>query len=250
MRATRDRRRRARADETDDSGKAGRRGKGRSASDDPPRSRSESGGPARRTKSRAKSPAKSRAKGNGRASEKTRAKRSGRLSDEEVDIGLPYLINLIANYVNESMRDDLTRVGMTVPRWTVLAALRDEDGQKIGDLSRHCLIRQSSLTRVVDQLERDGHVRRRTSRSDQRAVQVWLTPAGRALYEETVPDVVERASAAVRQLVASEMDQLSSILEQVRDSLRSDPAPLPPGAPSPPPRRRRPSRRRKPGSKE
>jgi DNA-binding MarR family transcriptional regulator len=150
------------------------------------------------------------------------ARRTSSRSSDETE--LPYLINLFANYVNESMRDDLRRAGMTVPRWTVLASLRHQDGQAIGDLARHCLIPQSSLTRVVDQLERDGQVERRHSPRDQRICQVWLTEQGRELYESTVPEAVERASAAVRQLITTEMDQLAELLERARDSLQGEQA--------------------------
>lgn len=133
---------------------------------------------------------------------------------------LPYLINVITNYVNETMHEDLRRVGMTVPRWTVLTALREEDGLAIGDLAARCMIRQSSLTRVVDQLERDGHVRRRTSRDDQRVVQVFITRAGSALYKSVVPGAVERASNEVRGLVSTEIDALSKLLERAANALR------------------------------
>jgi hypothetical protein len=116
---------------------------------------------------------------------------------------LPYLINVITNYVNETMREDLRRVGMTVPRWTVLTALREDDGLAIGHLASRCMIRQSSLTRVVDQLERDGHVRRRA-----------------ALYESVVPGAIERASNEVRDLVSNEIDALSEVLERAASALK------------------------------
>ena len=133
---------------------------------------------------------------------------------------LPYLINVITNYVNETMHEDLRRVGMTVPRWTVLTALREENGLAIGDLATRCMIRQSSLTRVVDQLERDGHVKRRTSRDDQRVVQVFITRTGSALYKSVVPGAVERVSNEVRGLVSTEIDALSELLERAASALK------------------------------
>jgi DNA-binding MarR family transcriptional regulator len=133
---------------------------------------------------------------------------------------LPYLINVITNYVNETMREDLRRVGMTVPRWTVLTALREDDGLAIGHLASRCMIRQSSLTRVVDQLERDGHVRRRAARGDQRVVQVFITRVGNALYESVVPGAIERASNEVRDLVSNEIDALSEVLERAASALK------------------------------
>jgi DNA-binding MarR family transcriptional regulator len=133
---------------------------------------------------------------------------------------LPYLINVITNYVNESMLEDLRRAGMTVPRWTVLTALRDEDGLAIGDLSERCMIRQSSLTRVVDQLQRDGHVRRRAKRGDLRVVQVFITKAGNALYESVVPGALERASNEIRSLLSTEVDALAEVLERAAAALK------------------------------
>lgn len=176
--------------------------------------------PAPRTRTARAKPGKPRSKSTTSPSPAPRPDSPGS-EESRSDLRLPYLLNVVANYVNESMREDLSRVGMTVPRWTVLAALREEDGQSIGDLSRHCLIRQSSLTRVVDQLERDGHVERVASKRDHRVVEVWLTTVGEALYERTVPEVVERSSAAIRQLLANEVDQLAEVLGRARESLRT-----------------------------
>ena len=65
------------------------------------------------------------------------------------------------------------------------------DGRSIGDLARATVTKQSSLTRVVDQMERDGLVRRRPARSDQRIVEVFLTKEGRATYDKVVPLAVQ-----------------------------------------------------------
>ena len=83
-----------------------------------------------------------------------------------------------ADYINELTLDDLRRFGMTVPRWSVLSQLAVRDGRSIGDLARATVIKQSSLTRVVDQMERDGLVERTRESHDRRLVTVRLTDDG------------------------------------------------------------------------
>ncbi len=85
------------------------------------------------------------------------------------------LIHRMSRHLNELTLEDLRRFGMTVPRWSVLTQLAVRNGRNIGELSRATVIKQSSLTRVVDQMERDGLVDRQLARSDNRVVEVWLT---------------------------------------------------------------------------
>jgi len=52
---------------------------------------------------------------------------------------------------------------------------------RLSDLNEHLLISQPSLSRMAERLEAKGLVERRTDPSDQRAVLVSLTEAGREL---------------------------------------------------------------------
>ncbi len=133
---------------------------------------------------------------------------------------LPDVINHITRQINERTLDDLRRFGMTVPRWTVLSQLALRDGRNIGELSRATVIKQSSLTRVVDQMERDGLVERRAAEQDNRIVEVWLTRSGRETYDRVVPMALQRAHQALAGFRANEVEQLQALLQRLLQNLR------------------------------
>jgi DNA-binding MarR family transcriptional regulator len=133
---------------------------------------------------------------------------------------LPDVINHITRQINERTLEDLRRFGMTVPRWSVLSQLALRDGRSIGALSRGTAIKQSSLTRVVDQMERDGLVERRVADADNRIVEVWLTRAGRETYDRAVPMALQRAHQALTGFRANEVEQLQGLLQRLLSNLR------------------------------
>jgi DNA-binding MarR family transcriptional regulator len=133
---------------------------------------------------------------------------------------LPDVINHITRQINELTLEDLRRYGMTVPRWSVLSQLALREGRNIGALARATAIKQSSLTRVVDQMERDGLVERRAADADNRIVEVWLTRSGRETYDRVVPMALQRAHQALAGFGANEVEQLQGLLQRLLSNLR------------------------------
>ncbi len=175
------------------------------------------------TPGRSKGPARGR-----RSSAGARRKGAARSFSERVrsrvglDVSrvLPDVINHITRQINERSLEDLRRFGMTVPRWSVLSQLALRDGRSIGELARATVIKQSSLTRVVDQMERDGLVERRTADEDNRIVQVWLTRTGRETYDRVVPMALQRAHQALAGFRENEVEQLQALLQRLLVNLR------------------------------
>jgi DNA-binding MarR family transcriptional regulator len=100
---------------------------------------------------------------------------------------IPYLINRVAGTFNRRWLEHLRGEGMTVARWQVLAILSEYDGARPGQLAAMAATEQSVTSRVIDQMERDDLVERRPAADDRRAVEVYLTPRGRASFESLLP---------------------------------------------------------------
>ena len=70
--------------------------------------------------------------------------------------------------------------GSSLARFDVLAQLeRAPDGLRMGELSAATLTSNGNVTWLVDALEAEGHVRRKTSPDDRRATVVRLSASGR-----------------------------------------------------------------------
>ena len=82
---------------------------------------------------------------------------------------LPYLLNRAGSRIATAFSEEVRSLGATLQIWRVLAALRERDGCRMGDLSETTSIEVSTLTRLVDGMERKGLVARRRGDVDARA---------------------------------------------------------------------------------
>jgi DNA-binding MarR family transcriptional regulator len=140
------------------------------------------------------------------------------------EIGLenfpPYLMNRIMGRYNASLRDEMTKLGLTTPKMRALAVLSVLDGLLIRELSIYAVVEVSTLSRALDTLERDGLVRRVGDTEDSRAVRVHMTPKGRQTHEQLWPHLAGAYQQMFRGI--SETDQrafvatLQTILKNVR----------------------------------
>ena len=96
------------------------------------------------------------------------------IADEHGDHWLgkfvPYLIYRITNQLNRGLRKRLKRSGINIARWRVLAVLKDNGNMNIGQIVERTLIEQPTVSRIVDQLEREGLALREISDEDSRFV--------------------------------------------------------------------------------
>src|SRR3970040_2187387 len=100
---------------------------------------------------------------------------------------VPYLIYRITNHLNRKLRKNLKRSRINIARWRVLSVLQDHGRLNMGQIVEHTLIEQPTVSRIVDQLEREGLAMRESSGADSRFVQVTLTAAGQRAFNEIYP---------------------------------------------------------------
>jgi DNA-binding MarR family transcriptional regulator len=140
---------------------------------------------------------------------------------------IPYLLFQLVNRLSSSTLEHARPLGITVARFRVLAQLVDSNGIRIRDLVRECAVEQSAMSRIVDQLERDGMVSRKAGSGDNRAVTVWITPKGRATYEAAFPHALDAVKELTDDLTAAEVRQLIGLLQRMLDSAGVELLPAP-----------------------
>ncbi len=132
---------------------------------------------------------------------------------------LPYLLNRAGARLAVSFSAEIRPLGATLQAWRVLAALRERDGQRMGELAAATSIELSTLSRVVDGMERDGLLARRAGRADARIVKVHVTAAGRRLTRRLLPVAARYEAVALAGFSAGEARMLKAALQRVYDNL-------------------------------
>jgi DNA-binding MarR family transcriptional regulator len=128
---------------------------------------------------------------------------------------LPYLLNRAGTRIALSFSGRIRPLGATLPMWRVLAALRERDGRRMGDLSETTSIEVSTLTRLVDTMESKRLVVRRGDPDDARAVVLHVTAAGRRLTRRIVPIAQRYEAAALAGFTAAEVARLKAALRRL-----------------------------------
>jgi DNA-binding MarR family transcriptional regulator len=91
---------------------------------------------------------------------------------------------------------ELVDLDLTASEINALANLADGRGRSVSELSAAVGTRPTTLTSVLDRLERRGHITRGTRPGDRRAVVIELTPSGRrtaTTIQKTISDLERRA---------------------------------------------------------
>ncbi len=107
------------------------------------------------------------------------------------EIGLenfaPYLMNRIMGRYNASLQAEMAALNLTTPQMRSLAVLSVIDGLLISELAVYAVVQQSTLSRALDILERDGLIRRQTDERDSRATRIFVSDEGRKAYDRLWP---------------------------------------------------------------
>ena len=112
----------------------------------------------------------------------------------------------------------LEEIGLTYPQYLVMLLLWEEEPRLVKELGHALELDSGTLSPLLKRLEAAGLVRRERRATDERAVEVTLTPTGRALQERArhIPRAIERAT----NLSTEEIFDLRGRLTDLRASLR------------------------------
>jgi DNA-binding MarR family transcriptional regulator len=132
----------------------------------------------------------------------------------------PYLMNRIMGRYNASLREEMAELGLSTPKARALAVLSVNDGLLIRDLSVFAVTEQSTLSRALDRLQADGLVRREADSSDNRAVRVFITDAGRAAFEVLWPHMASAYARMFRGVAEDERLAFIATLQKMLANIR------------------------------
>lgn len=139
-------------------------------------------------------------------------KKSGR--DELLDRIVEGIIYLTTESRRLS-RERCAEYGITATQLTVLKLLHEIGGLSLSRLSAEIRAHNSTVTGIVDRMERDGLVERLQSAEDRRVWVIDLTPRGRELARKIDVAPWQTLRAALDSLDPGDRDTLLTILAKL-----------------------------------
>lgn len=112
------------------------------------------------------------------------------------------------------------RADLTGPQLSVVKLLEQIGDMSLSELSDKIRAQNSTVTGIIDRMEREGLVTRERSKEDRRVVFIRLTPKGRDLAREIPVEPMEIFKGAIESLTAQEVRDLMRILTKVAKRVR------------------------------
>ncbi len=135
------------------------------------------------------------------------------------EIGLsqfaPYLMNRIVGSWNINQQDDLRKHNLSTTKMRTLAVLSIISGLTINELSDYTVTEQSTMSRSLDSLEKQGLIKRESSDNDGRVRRIYITDDGRSAFDKFWPAMHNSYQALFSGVTEQEHEQLIKILQKI-----------------------------------
>ena len=105
--------------------------------------------------------------------------------------------------------------GLLRPQFAVIYSLGLRDNVTARDIGISFGFPKNTLSRAIQSLEERGLIRRRRRMSDKRSFLLNLTPAGRRIFEEALPNFVRLQDEMLKPLAPHERETLSVLLAKI-----------------------------------
>jgi DNA-binding MarR family transcriptional regulator len=129
---------------------------------------------------------------------------------------------MAAASVARRMQKNFRNAGLdiTIEQWSILYHLWKEDGLSQQELCNRTYRDKPSITRLIDNLEKQKLVKRTASVSDRRVNLVSLTEAAQEIQQTTIDLANQTMNEALMGITKDEIEIVKKVLQQVFDNLQ------------------------------
>lgn len=141
--------------------------------------------------------------------------------DHDSEQPLLFLIKRTARAFRRGLNRSFSEAGhdITCEQWRILRWLWYKDGQRQQDLADVAHKDKTSITRIIDSMEKRDLVVRIPDKLDRRQKLIYLTDKGKRLREESMK-VVQKTSLEAQQGIKPEhLDIFREVLAKIQDNL-------------------------------
>ncbi len=125
----------------------------------------------------------------------------------------------LERFFSQLMREQFSCCGATVQQWYCLEALLDGP-KSMNALAAEVALHQSTVTRIVEKLEKQGFASRTRKAGNQRSVEVQITESGKVMCEwmdgqcsKMTSDLLDLLPSERQASIVEAMDEFSKLLD-------------------------------------
>ncbi|MHA2400671.1 MAG: MarR family winged helix-turn-helix transcriptional regulator [Promethearchaeota archaeon] len=132
-----------------------------------------------------------------------------------------HLINLLNKKYEKLQRKIVKSENLTPPQYSILSELWNSDGKQFKELATACCCSPSTITGIIDTMEKNKLVYREANPNDRRSLLVKLTDKGKKV-ENTTPPIKIILGNCCEGFTSTEVEELTKLLNKLSNSFKID----------------------------
>jgi len=130
-----------------------------------------------------------------------------------------YLIVNTGRKLTQNLTQLFQTHNLTSEQWSLLVSLHNEEGISQKELAERTEKDPANVTRILDQLERKGLVRRVTNPEDRRSFRMFVTEAGREAAVELMPVEAQFVQDILIDIPQAEIEAFKAFMQKVNRNI-------------------------------
>lgn len=148
-------------------------------------------------------------------------KKSGDTMSFKTDEHIGILIKKAARLFEQAANKDLEKLGVTYAQTIFLIRLWEKDGMSQVELAKSAGLKQPTVVRFLDRMERDGLLKRVRNETDRRVFNFFLTAKAKKACMKLEEHAHTMNKIATKPLAKNDVKKLSDLLASVIQSLEA-----------------------------
>lgn len=132
------------------------------------------------------------------------------------------LLRRVSLVVTHRGREHLGDFNITPPQFSALLALIDAGEITMGELCQKLFLACSTVTDLIDRMEKNAYVERFRDAKDRRVVRLRVLPGGMVVYDEVLKTRREYLESILTNLNEPEKEQLRTSLQQIYSLMKPE----------------------------
>jgi MarR family transcriptional regulator for hemolysin len=138
----------------------------------------------------------------------------------KIDEHTGILIKKAARLFEQVANRNLDKLGVTYSQTIFLVRLWEKDGQTQIELAKSAGLKQPSVVRMLDRMERDGLITRARSKTDRRIFNFYLTDKAKKACRQLEDHANEMHDLATVNIPKKDMEKLNDLLADIINNLQ------------------------------
>ncbi|MDC0609206.1 MarR family transcriptional regulator [Vibrio sp.] len=133
---------------------------------------------------------------------------------QKEDFPFYWLAQVHGRYI-QAMEKYLKKVNLDVPRWRILATLKQEGLCSVSEIAQHSIAKLPTVTKIIQRMKDDGLVETQVSVEDGRVTLVLITEKGLSALSDIQYITEPLFKQSFKGITEAQIKRLNKLLEQL-----------------------------------